>query len=272
MIKKIGIILLAFLCFSFKTGDFDLIKTLPIKGQSIFADHLGNFYFVDGDQLLKYNEDFILQNTYSNKLLGTISSVDVSDPLKILLFYKDFNEVVFVDNTMSAKSDAIKLVNLEIGMPTLACTSYDNGMWVYDQSQFQILRLDKNLQVSSTTGNLNQIPNIEGEIQPNYIVERDGFVYLNSPLQGIFVFDKFGTYYKTISIKNLTKFQVLGENIICPLKGKLIIYNLKDFNISVKVLPEETFDSFQIASKNLYLLKSNELKIYSSKPEIQKQK
>ena len=45
---------------------------------------------------------------YSNFLYGNISSVDITNPLKIVVFYKDFNIVVLLDSQLN-ETDVIQL-------------------------------------------------------------------------------------------------------------------------------------------------------------------
>ena len=62
-------------------------------------DNIGNYYYIKNNVLFKKTESTILQ--YQNVSLGKIKKVDIINPLKIVLFYEDFNSVVFLDNLMN---------------------------------------------------------------------------------------------------------------------------------------------------------------------------
>src|ERR1700690_3966530 len=92
-----------FICtaFAFTDGQFILQQTIPAKADQITTDQLGNFYIIKNDVLEKYDLKGALTKTYNNKTFGKIDLVDASNPMKVLLFYKNFSQIVFLDNTLS---------------------------------------------------------------------------------------------------------------------------------------------------------------------------
>ena len=52
-------------------------------------DQYGFIYSIDKDNLIKYDSKGEILYNYSNKLLGDITQIDISNPLRPLLFYKD---------------------------------------------------------------------------------------------------------------------------------------------------------------------------------------
>ena len=59
------------------------------KNNQIEIDQYGYFYIIDQDNLIKYDNEGHTLYHYSNKLLGNIDQIDISNPLRPLLFYKD---------------------------------------------------------------------------------------------------------------------------------------------------------------------------------------
>jgi hypothetical protein len=181
------------------------------------TDNIGNIYLVNDNELLKYTFDGKLFRRYSNLKLGSIQSIDATNVLKPLLFYKDYQQLVFLDSQLSENSTVISLEKLGYEQTELACSSANNSFWIYSKQNNELVRFDQNSRKLLNTGNLKQL--LKEEIEPNYMVEHNGHLFLNSPLQGIFEFDMFGTYVRTISLKNLSRFQV-DESIIYFLKNK----------------------------------------------------
>ena len=72
-----------------------------------------------------------------------------------------------------------------------------------------MIRFNALSKIVNQPGNLNQILSIK--IKPNFLIEQNGFLYLNCPDLGIQVFDIFGTYVKTMGIKGLNQFQMSNE-------------------------------------------------------------
>jgi hypothetical protein len=227
------------------------------------TDNLGNVYVVANNELKKYDPDGNFLKSFSDKAHGNIAFADVSDPLKIMIYYKDFRQILFLDNFLSAKGDAVLLDNLNLLQPSLACNSYDNGFWVFDQQDFQLIRYDKNLNVSNQSGNIVQLTGID--IKPNYLLEISDKVYMNDPASGVLVFDKFGTYAKMLPIKNLTSFQVIDDNIIYSTESQLIKYNFKTFEQQSMALPTKNSVNSRFEKDRIFVEDSTSVKIYSVK-------
>ena len=99
-------------------------------------DNIGNYYYIKNNVLFKKTESTILQ--YQNVSLGKIKKVDIINPLKIVLFYEDFNSVVFLDNLMNE----IQKINFSKNeMPIIASAigmSGQNQLWLYNSLNQQI--------------------------------------------------------------------------------------------------------------------------------------
>lgn len=180
-------------------------------GNQFTTDQFGYYYEIGDKTIKKYSKEAKLQYVFSNNLYGDITSVDVSNPHKIVVFYKDFTTLLILDNTLSINADAIDLTLMELDQATLVCKSYNGGMWFYDPVKFELIRKDNSLTTTNTSGNLSNLLN--RNIQPNFLVETNNRIYLNDTINGILVLDNFGTYLKTIPIYGLKGFQV-QENFL----------------------------------------------------------
>jgi hypothetical protein len=167
--------------------------------------------------------------------LGSIQLVDATNPLKILVYYKDFQQIVFLDNQLSQNSDVVPLERLGLEQTSLVCASTNNSFWIYSKQNNELLRFNENSRKVASTGNLKQI--LQTNITPNAMKEHNGYLYLNCPETGIYVFDMFGTFSKIISIKNLKQFQV-NENIVYYQKDSVFCsYNFTLFEEACKSIP-----------------------------------
>ncbi|MBC8147884.1 MAG: hypothetical protein H8E98_07875 [Bacteroidetes bacterium] len=256
-------IILAFSILSlFNSADFKLEKTIEVKGDFITTDKLGNIFLVRANNLIKYNSEGKLLKTFSNLNAGNISFVDASDPLKILVFYKDFGQLDFLDNTLSLSGSSIKLANLKLEQSSLVCTSYNNGFWVYDETNIRLIRIDKLLNISNESANISQVSGLE--LNPNYLIEQNNFVYLNDPDNGILVFDRYCTYLKTIPFKNLKSFQIIENSIVFAQDTLLKSYNMESFEENIINISEKKFKSIRIENQKLYILTEKGINIYST--------
>jgi hypothetical protein len=228
------------------------------KGDRLTTDPFGNYYEISVTEIKKFNQSAELQYTYSNNLLGEIASVDATNPLKLLVYFRDFTNILILDNTLSPTSEVLDLTTIELEETSLVCRSYNDGIWYYNPVKFELIRKGNDLVTSNTSGNLSTLLN--KNIQPNFLVEYNNKLYLNDPKNGILVLDNYGAYIKTIPIYNLSQFQV---------KEKFLIYVTEDAEITkydfltlenVKSKSIPLVSSVRIEGQRLYMLtKENKL-------------
>jgi len=124
------------------TGQIQTIKPTFINSESIEADDFvgydgfGNCFYIKNNVLFKKTEKQLLN--YQNLALGKIKKVDILNPLKVVIFYEEFNSVVLLDKQMNEiqKIDFSKnetpIIASAIGM------SGQNQLWLYNSLDQQI--------------------------------------------------------------------------------------------------------------------------------------
>lgn len=263
--KKIVFLFLSFVVNICAAQQYKFLSTIAVKGNSFTTDNLGNWFVINNDQLIRYRSPEREPYIYSNKRLGNITSVDASNPLKIIVFYRDFSKIVFLDNTLSENGAAITLQDFDLDQTSVVCTSYDNGFWVFDQQNFLLIRFDKQLNETVRIKNLHLIVN--RAVEPNFMIEYDNRLYMNDPQSGILIFDIFGTYYKTIPIKKLVRFQVIGKYIsYLDEQGKFMWYDMTLIeNMEVKLPRHISEIEPRIEKDRLFIFKGDSLMLYEIK-------
>ncbi|WP_264536083.1 hypothetical protein [Flavobacterium sp. N1736] len=122
------------------------------QNKKIIATSISH-YTIDVDEFLGYDSfgySYQIKNNvfskvkgsevfeYKNVSLGNITKVDILNPLKIVLFYEDFNSVVLLDNQLNKMTEInfsqnnIPIVVSAIGMST------QNQLWVFNTLNQQI--------------------------------------------------------------------------------------------------------------------------------------
>jgi hypothetical protein len=257
----LSLLCLVFWGFSTTADSPILLWKIAQKGSWIECDKLGNVMVVNKDQITKIKPDGSFFRTFSNKQLGDISSLDATNPLKILVFYQPFSRILFLDNTLSENGSPIYLEDYGLEQASAVCSSYDNGFWVYNQIDFSLYRFDQKLQQTNTTRFINQFLGFEPNI--NYMVEAENLLFLNDAKKGILVFDVFGTYLKTIPITGLKKFQIFNELVIYQNSAsEFSAFHTKKLFTDTLQMPEPKIESARWFENMLYVLKSDSLKAY----------
>jgi hypothetical protein len=223
------------LLFSMAGMGQSLLFSLPAGEDSLIADPLGNIYLMKGAQLVKYDPGGKLLMRYSNKVLGAIESADASNPMKILLFYPDLNRIVFLDNQLSENGPPVDLTEPGLDQTILACSSHDNGFWVYDQREFELVRIDQELHISHRSGNIPLQTGIP--VKPTEVYQYQNMVFLYDNNIGFLVFDIFGTYIKTIPLKTVASISFAEGCIFFVREEKLIRFNLTSLEEKEVLLP-----------------------------------
>lgn len=251
---------LILLCsFVIQTDEVVCVK-FPEKNCTIKTDGFGNIYVINNDEITKYNSVGVSQKKFSTKRYGKIESVDATNPLKILVYYKDFQQLLFLDNQMTASSDMISLEKIGYEQAGLVCSSTNNSFWLYDIQNNELLRFSSELKVLVKTGNLKRILDIE--MKPNFIQEHNGYLYLNCPKEGILVFDIYGTFTKTIPLKELKEFNIVNGNVFYFKNKTLKEYQSLTFNTV-----EKQFNDTLI--KTVYWQNNKFYKVYSDSLLVQ---
>ncbi|CAN5389193.1 hypothetical protein BH09BAC5_BH09BAC5_15040 [soil metagenome] len=254
------LLLLPLISFSPETKLPDVI--VKLTADKITTDNLGNVYTIKSESISKYDSLGILQKSFSNKNFGAITSADATNALRIVLFYKDFNRIVTLDNTLSQNGQPIALENIGFPLVTLVAAAHENGFWIYDQQNFELVFLNRNLKPEHRTGNLSQLLGIN--LQPNFILEKDNRLFLNNPQTGIMVFDIFGTYSKTIPVKNLNSFQVIDDAVLYYSENHLQMdfIKLNDHTDYNQPVGDSTTIDMRMEQNAIFVLKENSLEIY----------
>ena len=247
---RIGFLLILTACTSFKSTQKNIETTSFIS-----QDKLGNIYQITDMKIVKYSSELDTIRTNSIFSKGTISSLDTRNPLQLMLFYRQQQQIVLLDNTLS-ETNIISLSNSNFDWIDLACLSNrDNAFWLYAISNQELLKTDKNGTITNRFKNIGQL--VRRDINSTQLVEYNNQVYLFDPNQGLFVFDLFGNYVKRIELKNAEIVKFYQEKVFFRVKNDIFSYNLVSFDKKLEIKSEEDFDDFEIGKSGVLLLESS---------------
>lgn len=179
--------------------------------QQVAVDNLQNTYVVAKDNSLsKINKAGEIIARANFKSYGDITHLDATNPFMLFLFYRNQNVLLVTDNYLNLRS-TIRLDDLESDYIMALGRSVDDGIWIFDQNDYQLKKYDQNLELQQNSGNVMNWLSSEPDF--NFLIAENNYVYLQSPSNGILVFDQFANYFKTIPIKNADHFQVINGQI-----------------------------------------------------------
>lgn len=236
----------------------ELIQTLPNNKtiQFVSQDHLGNVYLLENNQITKKT----LEKTYhySNLLYGEITSIDTRNPMQVLVFYKDFQTFVLLDNQLNE----VQNVNLTVLFPELdvrlVSASIKNTYWIFDSISQKIFlfNISKNelKQVSNPLDNSFKFWNSNAN---HFFFESENQIH---------VFDIYGKMTSSsIKITYDQLFPIEPSQFIIKDKADLFyINNITNHKTKIN-RTEKSFNSFHYTNDILTIFTDSEIYIYKLK-------
>jgi streptogramin lyase len=185
------------LCTKAQTGDtlnIEFVRTIPGNFSRFYVDNMGNFYVLSNNsiQIKKLSPRGDTLQVFDNvNQYGNIALMDVSNALKLLVYYRDFSTVLLLDRFLNAVS-TIDLRQSGIMQSRTAASSYDGQIWTFDEQTSQIKKLDAQGNVTFTSTDLRTV--FTNAPDPDAIIDNDGLLYLYDKTQGWFEFDYYGAF------------------------------------------------------------------------------
>jgi len=267
MKKLIFILFLVLLFFqkgkSQTDSSFALITSIEGDIQSFVVDNMENIYILTStDQLKKLDAKGDSVAVYNNvKRFGKLSAIDVSNPLKVILYYKDFANIVILDRLLNVRH-SIDLRKTGISQVSAISQSYDGNIWLYDELENKLKKINEEGKLLLETPDFRQLFN---EVpQPQQIFDQDGYVYLYDSLKGFFVFDYYGTLKSKLPYTGWQNISVTSRSIIATKDNRLQRYlvntlSLKEDEIPGYFLP---YDHLQFRGSKIYAHSPNLIRIF----------
>ena len=243
---------------------FRFLKKIEYPISSFTVDNLGELYVINTDnQLKKFNEKGDSIGVFNQVTkYGKLSYVEAQNPWKAILFYENFSTIVLLDKYLNVLG-SINLRNQNIFRVKAVTASYDNNIWLYDEQDNKLKKIDDNGNLISESVDFRLL--FDSVPSPQKIIDHDGFVYLYDPQKGIYVFDYYGSFKNKLTFLHWTDFSVIGKTIYGFDKENLYKYTPPLPDVAKYKLPValQNNNSIKLANHKMYILKNQQLEIYS---------
>ena len=243
---------------------FRFLKKIEYPISSFTVDNLGELYIINTDnQLKKYNEKGDSVGVFNQVTkYGKLSYVEAQNPWKAILFYQNYLTVVLLDKYLNVLTN-INLRNQNIFRVKAVTTSYDNNIWLFDEQDYKLKKIDDNGKGLFETVDFRLL--FDSVPTPQKIIDYDGFVYLYDPEKGLYTFDYYGSFKNRLSFLHWTDIEIIDKQIYGFDKDHLYRYapplpDVKKFNLSPSW---QNNNSIKVSNHRIYILKNQHLEIYS---------
>ena len=253
--------LFTFLLISFsiaaqKPIETSFIGETPLKAETLVAvDNFKSLYYINNNVL--YKKDNTKTISYSNLQLGHMTSVNASNPLKINVFYKDFNTAIILDNRL-AEMFKLDFNAIEpYRSISFISSGHDNTLWLFNQDtqQLEVYDYKNNLTRSRTLPVSNTVLDIKSNYNYCWLLTID-YLYL---------YNYVGTLLIKVKNEGYTSMEESDENIILK-KDNDLFYLKKNTNSLVPIsLPNLLIKQFSLTNETLYLYNNEILKQFQLK-------
>ncbi len=202
----------------------------------IGVDGFGNCFYTKNNIVFKKVDSDVLQ--YQNLALGKVTKVDILNPLKVILFYKEFNSIVVLDNQMNEiqRVDFSKLDNTVVA--SAVGISGQNKIWVYNSMNQQIGLYD-------LTNNSYQ--NLGIPIKEELLYYQSDFNYFHW-VDGQHKWNTctiFGRVFSNGSIDEIEAIQLLDINkVLFAKNNRMYVNDLKQNKVYEIEIVEKSFKKF----------------------------
>jgi hypothetical protein len=242
---------------------FELLKKIPGNYIYLNVDVLDNIYLINnGNRLIKLNSNGDSVAVFNDvKKYGNPTLLDVSNPLKILLYYKPFSTVVILDRLLIMRN-TINLRKQQIFSVQAIATSYDNNIWLFDEQDFKLKKVDEDGKLLQESTDMRSL--VDTVPSPTQLIDNDNIVYLYDENKGFYLFDYYGALKNNLPFLHWQNPAIARNKMYGFTDNKLMSYELKSLDLKKYSLPDYFTGYLSIKAINgkVYLLKEDGLYIY----------
>lgn len=242
---------------------FQFQKTVKGNFSYFNVDNLDNLYLIsNNNRLKKLNQKGDSVAVFNDvKKYGTPAYIDVTNPLKTLLYYKNYSTVLVLDRLLAVRNN-INLRNQQIFFVNSLTLSYDNFIWIFDEEDFKLKKINEDGKLMQETTDWRML--FDSVPAPVKIIDRNNFVYLYDPAKGFYIFDYYGGFKNRLSFLNWKNIEVSGNTVYGFSNNKLFSYELKSLQLKEYSLPAffGAYTSIKVMNGKIYLLKESGIDIY----------
>ncbi|MEZ7504113.1 hypothetical protein [Flavobacterium sp. Arc2] len=229
--------------------EISITDTINIRADDFIGyDQFDFYYYIKDNVLHKTNNKESLE--YKNTSLGKIAKVDIKNPLKIVLFYENFNIVVLLDNQLNE----IQKINFSENINPIAVSATgiaaQNRLWIYNSLNQQIGLFDyiQNDYKAISTSFPESIKYYQTDFNTFYWIDNKNNWYSC---------DAFGKIKTKGKILDFDIIEVINDNQFIYSKNNKLYFEDLDKNQKYEIdISEKTFKKFSYKDQILSIFTS----------------
>jgi len=240
------------------------IKTFNETIGDFEVDNLGNLYlFGARQQLKKLSPTFDSLAVFNDtRHFGKLYMLDASNPLRILLFYRDFGAIIILDRFLNVRT-ILNLRTAGYQQVSAITQSYDNNIWLYDELENMIKKIDESGKTLTSSPDFRVL--FDDPPQPQELQDFNRYLYASDSEKGLIVMDYFGAVKNKLSFKGWHNLHSAGNGLVATNSAGLVYFQPGNPDTKNKPLPAPMIAAkkIRVHDGKLYVLyKEGRLGIY----------
>ncbi len=192
-------------------GQPNTIKIEKITDATI--DNEGNIYVSTKQGIIKkYDSLFNELFTFASDDIIPLTSIYVSFQFRIFGFYQFNQSYLILDRYFKPLYHTV-LDPETIGNATAAAYASDNSLWIFDESDFSLKKINPVLNQLEIHIKMPLLI-ADDEYSIFQIIAYQNRIYIHNYMYGIYVFDQFGNYLKKLPVQTKSKFAFYRDGLI----------------------------------------------------------
>lgn len=203
---------------------------LPSPVAAVSSDRRNHIFIasVEGS-IRKYTPEGDLLLTFSPPKAGEASLLEAWKTMQVFVFYETFQEFLILDRFLNTSNRYTFPMEL-VGYAQMATFASDQGLWVFDGSDFSLKKYHPQTQQVTIVTSLNLLLD-PSNYKVTFMREYQNLVFVGDENSGILIFDNLGNYLKKLAYPQVKFFTFLDEEIVFLKENKvhfIHLYNQKE--------------------------------------------
>ena len=240
-------LLCSFTSFGQEPLETTFVSKIPFEADTLIGiDNFGTVYYINKYTLYKVEDK--INYSYSNVQFGKITSANSFNPLKVTVFYEDFNTAFILDNRF-AEILKIDFSSLEYYKNiSFVSTANDNALWVFNED-IQQLELF-NYKTNKTRATTLPIQSKALDLKSNY-----NYAWLLTE-KFLYKYNYFGSLVYKVKNQGFTSLVESNDKIFLVKNNSLSFFNESEKNYQLIKTPELLVKQFLVTNETVYIYDS----------------
>lgn len=213
-----------------------LHRVLQAQATYATADQLDNIYLVTPTHAIeKYDSTGRRSAVYTNRRLGAAAFMDVTNPLKVLVWYPDFQTLVFLDRTLT-EMGRLNFTMLGYNSVRSVAVAADGNLWLFDDAISKAFKMTPEGLLMFESQPLNVA--FPAGFSATRIRDNGQLVYLSDPKNGLCTLDPYANLVGVSPFVKFSDFDLSGDWLVYTEGQSLNLKNTLVHQTLTILLPE----------------------------------